>query len=81
MSLHASFVILGSTKAKNRVQVDVETILANCIAIKLKHYNAKCAIARERKEFKKLFPRKRPMASNSTASGPPSKRLCTVNRN
>ena len=69
-------VILGSKKSVKRVHVDVETILANYVAIRLRHFKLNEALARQRETYSTLFPLKRFIKCALSVEAPPTKRQC-----
>ena len=68
--------VVGSAKPVWKINIDVESILAKCVAIKLKHFCELTEIRRKRLQFEKDFPRKRLMHSMYSNEGPPAKRKC-----
>ena len=72
----ANIILPGTMKPVWRMKVDVESILANYVAIKLKQFCDLNEIKVKRQQFQKEFPRKRVTNSIWTHEEPPAKRLC-----
>ena len=63
-------------KPTGQYVVDVESILAQCVAIRLKHHIEKGEIQRRIVQFHELYPRKRMLQICVTKDVLPAKRLC-----
>ena len=70
------FGIVGSQKPVRRVSVDVESILANCVAIKLRQHCYRIELSEKKIGFLRDYPRKRVSEMANIFDSPPAKKLC-----